>query len=129
MTARISVPHEGDTHMHRRTRKLFLFALVFSGLSTIGARADAVTDWIKIMLQANHTAAVTPVTASRNGAIVESSVFDAVNAVTGLYSTIHIAPAAPRGTPAPAAAVQAASVTLLHVYPPHAATLTPAPTH
>jgi hypothetical protein len=109
--------------MHRRTRKLFLFAfaLAFSGLSTTAARADEVTDWIQIMLMANHTAGVSPVIASRNGAIVESSVFDAVNGVKGHYSPIHVAPAAPKKTSARAAAVQAAYVSLMHIYPAQAA--------
>lgn len=116
--------------MHRRTRKLFLFAfaLAFSGLSTIAARADEVTDWTQIMLLANHTAAVTPVIASRNGAIVESSVFDAVNGVKGHYSPIHVAPAAPKGTSARAAAVQAAYISLMHIYPAQAATFNAART-
>ncbi len=114
--------------MHRRTRKLFLFALVFSALSTIGARADEVTDWVTIMLKANHTAAVTPVIASRNGAIIESSVFDAVNGVKGHYSPIHVAPAAPKGTSARAAAVQAAYVSLMHIYPAQASTFNAART-
>jgi hypothetical protein len=107
--------------MYRRTRKLFLFALVFSGLSTIAARADEVTDWTTIMLGANHTAGVSPVVASRNGAIVESSVFDAVNGVKGHYTPIHVAAAAPKGTSARAAAVQAAYVSLMHLYPAQAA--------
>ena len=116
--------------MHCRTRRLFLFAfaLVFSGLSTIGARADEVTDWIQIMLLANHTAGVSPVIASRNGAIVESSVFDAVNGVKGHYSPIHVEPAAPKGTSARAAAVQAAYVSLMHIYPAQSATFNAART-
>jgi len=110
--------------MHPRTPKLFLFAfaLAFFGLSTIGARADEVTDWVGIMLVANHTAGVSAVIASRNGAIVESSVFDAVNGVKGHYSPIHVAPAAPKGSSARAAAVQAAYVSLMHIYPAQAAT-------
>ena len=114
--------------MHSRTRNLFLFVLVFSGLSTIAARGDEVTDWTQIMLLANHTAGVTPVIASRNGAIVESSVFDAVNGVKGHYSSIHVAPAAPKGTSARAAAVQAAYVSLMHIYPAQSATFNAART-
>jgi PAP2 superfamily len=114
--------------MHRRTRNLFLFVLVLSGLSTITARADEVTDWTQIMLVANHTAGATAVIASRNGAIVESSIFDAVNGVKGHYSPIHVAPAAPKGTSARAAAVQAAYVSLMHIYPAQSATFNAART-
>ena len=92
--------------MHRRTRDRIFFVLVFSGLFTITARADEVTDWTQIMLQANHTAGASAVIASRNGAIVESSIFDAVNGVKGHYSSIHVAPAAPKGTSARAAATR-----------------------
>ena len=111
--------------MNRRTLKQFLFALVFSCLSTIAARADEVTDWVNIMLQANHTASpnssLAATTASRNAAIVEASVFDAVNGVKGHYTPIHVTPAAPKGTSARAAAVQAAYVSLMHIYPAQAA--------
>ena len=116
--------------MQRRTPKLFLytFAVAFSGLAPIAARADEVTDWTQVMLQANHTAAVNPVIASRNAAIVESSIFDAVNGVKGRYSPIHVAPAAPKGTSARAAAVQAAYISLLQIYPAQAATFNAART-
>jgi hypothetical protein len=86
------------------------------------ARADEVTEWIQIMLKANLTAAVNPLVASRNAAIVEASVFDAVNGVKGLYTPIHVDPAAPKGTSARAAAVQAAYASLMYLYPAQAAT-------
>jgi hypothetical protein len=112
--------------MNRRTLKQVLFAVVFSGLATIGARADEVTDWVNIMLQANHTASpstsLAATIASRNAAIVEASVFDAVNGVKGHYTPIHVEPAAPKGTSERAAAVQAAYVSLMHIYPAQAAT-------
>lgn len=113
--------------MNRRILKPLLLAVVFFGLPTIAARADEVTDWVKIMLQANHAASpsssLPATTVSRNAAIVMASVFDAVNGVKGHYTPIHVDPAAPKGTSARAAAVQAAYVSLMHLYPAQAATL------
>lgn len=96
--------------------------MVLVGFSGRQASADEVTDWTQIMLTANHMAAVNPLVASRNAAIVEASIFDAVNGVKGLYSPIHVDPAAPKGASARAAAVQAAYVSLMHLYPTQAAT-------
>jgi len=86
------------------------------------ASGDEVTKWTQIMLMANHTAAASAPVASRNGAIVEGSIFDAVNGVKGIYTPLHVEPAAPKGTSERAAAVQAAYVSLMHLYPAQAAT-------
>ena len=108
--------------MLRPIHTILLTVLVLAGLATAQASADEVTDWTQIMLAANHTASASAPVASRNGAIVEASVFDAVNGVKGLYTPIHVDPAAPKGTSARAAAVQAAYVSLMHLYPAQAAT-------
>jgi hypothetical protein len=54
---------------------------------------------------------------TRVSAIVESSVFDAVNGIARKYAPIHVEPAAPKGASKRAAAVQAAYVTLSFFYP------------
>lgn len=108
--------------MQRRILMVLLSVMVLVGFSGRQASADEVTDWTQIMLTANHMAAVNPLIASRNAAIVEASIFDAVNGVRGLYTPIHVDPAAPKGTSARAAAVQAAYVSLMHLYPSQAAT-------
>lgn len=54
---------------------------------------------------------------SRNAAIVQASVFDAVNGINPRYTPIHVKPAAPRGASRRAAAVQAAYVSLVNLYP------------
>jgi len=69
--------------MLRPIHTLLLTVLVLAGLATAQASADEVTDWTQIMLAANHTASASAPVASRNGAIVEASVFDAVNGVKG----------------------------------------------
>jgi hypothetical protein len=103
--------------MSRRNLLLFFLALIFAGITPIPAIADEVTDWTKIMLTAHHTANASPPVASRNSAIVESAIFDAVNGIKGHYTPIHVVPAARKGTSARAAAVAAAYVSLKHVYP------------
>jgi membrane-associated phospholipid phosphatase len=58
-----------------------------------------------------------PPVLTRNAAIVAASMFDAVNGIEGRYSPVHVAPAAPTGASARAAAVQAAYASLLLLYP------------
>lgn len=99
-----------------RFATLFL-SLFFLGSAALDAQTTEVTDWTRIMLQAMQTAGTNPMVASRNAAIVEASVFDAVNGVKGKYTAIHVAPAAPKGTSARAAAVQAAYASLVRLYP------------
>jgi hypothetical protein len=50
-------------------------------------------------------------------AIVHTAVFDAVNGIDRRYTPIHVAPAGPAGASREAAAVQAAYVTLVQLYP------------
>lgn len=81
------------------------------------ARADEVTDWNHYMLQAAKIAGTTPLNMGRFAAIVEASVFDAVNGIERRYAPVHVAPAAPRGASQRAAAVQAAYVSLVNIFP------------
>jgi len=80
--------------------------------------ADEVTDWNRIMLNAFLVA---PVPAAplvpRSAAIVQASVFDAVNGIEGRFTPIHVTPAASPGASARAAAVQAAYASLVHLFP------------
>jgi hypothetical protein len=54
---------------------------------------------------------------ARNAAIVRASVYDAVNGIERRYTPIHVKPDAPHGASARAAAVQAAYVSLVNLYP------------
>ena len=67
--------------------------------------------------------ATSPLVMSRNAAIVQSSVFDALNGIERRYTSIYVQPAAPRGASRRAAVVQAAYAALLHLYPSQASTL------
>jgi membrane-associated phospholipid phosphatase len=104
--------------MQSRIHTLLLFALtfVFAGISTT-ARADEVTDWNQILFQAALVAQTTPLIITRNAAIVQASVFDAVNGIERRFTPIHVKPDAPHGASARAAAVQAAYVSLVNLYP------------
>jgi membrane-associated phospholipid phosphatase len=95
----------------------FLLAVVISSMSTTAVRADEVTDWNQILFHAALVGQSNPLVTARNSAIVQASVFDAVNGIERRYTPIHVLPDAPRGASARAAAVQAAYVTLVNLYP------------
>src|SRR5580765_145967 len=83
-----------------------------------GAQSDEVLDWTRIMLNALQTANITnATTAIHDAALVESAIFDAVNGVKGPYASLHVAPAAPKGASARAAAVEAAYTVLVSLFP------------
>src|SRR5262249_39449861 len=97
---------------------LCLFVLV-----TATARADEVTDWNRIMLDAFLVPpAVAAPFAQRPAAIVQAAVFDAVNGIEQRYTPIHVVPDAPPGVSQRAAAVQAAYASLVHLFPSQTAT-------
>src|ERR1700693_5074315 len=104
--------------MQRRIRTgSFLLAIVFASTAAAAARADEVTDWNQILFQAALVAQTSPLFMTRNAAIFQSSVFDAVNGIERRYAPIHVMPGAPHGASARAAAVQAAYVNLVNLYP------------
>jgi hypothetical protein len=87
------------------------------------ALADEIKDWNLVMLKATLTAPVTPAPIStRVAAIVEAAVFDAVNGIDRRHTPIFVRPGAPEGASERAAAVQAAYVTLVDLYPAQKAT-------
>src|ERR1700735_5374961 len=87
-------------------------------VATGAATADEVTDWNQVMLLATLTAPVTPaLVAPRVTAIVQAAVFDAVNGIDRRYTPIYVPEAAAPGTSKRAAAVQAAYITLVNLYP------------
>jgi membrane-associated phospholipid phosphatase len=97
------------------------------GIATVRAaeKTNAVIDWNQIMLT-TFAAAVPAVAAppgTRLGAIVQAAVFDAVNGIDPQYTPIHVAPAAPDGASAQAAAAGAAHTALVAMFPAQSATL------
>ena len=100
------------THCVRLLLPLLLISIVART-----ARADEVTEWNEIMLRASLIAVASPLTMTRNAAIVQASVFDAVNGIERRYSPIHVLASGPAGASQRAAAVQAAYVALVKLYP------------
>jgi len=100
-------------------RKIWICVVsIFLTLSVAGfAHADEVTDWNQVMLRASLLSGGSPLVVSRVAAIVQTAVFDAVNGVDPRYGYIRVQPAAPQGSSARAAAVQAAYVTLVSLFP------------
>jgi len=81
------------------------------------AWADEVTDWNEMLFRAGLIAGSSPLAMTRLAAIVEASVYDAVNGIERRYTPIFVTPAAPAGASARAAAVQASYVALSKIYP------------
>ena len=104
--------------MQRRIRLFtFILAVAFVGISATTMRADEVTDWNQILFQAFIIDNTPQVNFTRSAAIVQASVFDAVNGIERRYTPIHVIQDAPHGASARAAAVQAAYASLVKIYP------------
>lgn len=102
--------------MNIRPLTLALAAALTCGLAT-GAAADTVTDWNAAILDAIRADRTNPPRATRYMALMNVSIFDAVNGIAPAYTHYHVAPAAPAGASPEAAAAAAAHRVLSTVYP------------
>jgi hypothetical protein len=106
--------------MHRR------IAVVLCTIALLGAagaaRADVVSDWNEVLLDAVRFDKTAPPRASRIMACVHVSIFDALNGVLGGYSPYHLTESAPAGAAPAAAAAAAAHRALSVLYPAQQAT-------
>ena len=93
-------------------------------LPVSAAAPDTVLEWIGIMNTTVLAGGTNPLVTSRVVALVSASVFDAVNGIEPRFQPLHVRPAAPRGASQRAAAIQAAYVILVDLYPAQSATLT-----
>jgi len=66
---------------HKLRALLTGLVVIMASIFVITARADEVTDWNQYLLQAALVARITPIPMIRNAAIVQASVFDAVNGI------------------------------------------------
>ena len=106
-------------------------AVAFAGLSIATARADDVTDWNQIMFQAALVAKTSPLDMSRNAAIVQAAVYDAVNGIDRRHEPYFVPSNVTRSASKKAAASAAAHDALVALFPAsafafddlHAATL------
>ncbi len=100
----------------------FIVGLALLGLS-LPARADIVTDWNDLLLDSVRAERTNPPRASRQMAILHTSIYDAVNGIVGGFQPYAVAPAATAGSSPEAAAAAAGHTALLALYPTHATTL------
>ena len=99
-------------------KTLLSLALLVAGLVTPGvAKADVVSDWNRTLVAGLEAAHVGPQPSSRIGAIVQTSVFDAVNGIERRYTPFHVAPDAQPGASRAAAAASAAHTALVALIP------------
>ena len=84
---------------------------------------DPVLEWIGIMNTTVLAGGTNPLATTRVVALVSGSVFDAVNGINPRYTPLHVPPRAPASASPRAAAVQAAFVMLVKLYPGQSASL------
>ena len=84
--------------------------------------ADVVIDWNNVLLQAVRTASTNPLVASRNMAIVHTSIYDAVNSIDRTHEPYAVQLFALPSTSREAAAAAAAHHALSVLYPAQQAT-------
>src|SRR5215218_9743569 len=93
--------HQLQLRHHSRDRFKRGFVFIALVLLCVGAprpaAADVVTDWNQIALHAIKTAATSPSATPRVLAIVQASVFDAVNGIERRYTPYHVDFDAPPG--------------------------------
>lgn len=87
------------------------------------AVADPVLEWIGIMNDSTLAAKTSPLVSTRVVALVSASVFDAVNGIEPRFQPLHVKPNAPGNASQRAAAIQAAYVILVDLFPTQKATL------
>ena len=99
--------------------RLVVFAIVVASLGANAASGstDVVLDWNVIALKTTAAAPFNPPLETRNLAIVHAAMFDAVNSIVGNSPGYVVRLRAPAHASAEAAAVAAARVTLVTLYP------------
>jgi hypothetical protein len=103
-------------------KQLLIVAVCLATLSFSPVRADLVTDWNRLALEAICHESTAPPLAARNLAIVHTSIYDAVNAINSTHHFYFFDGAASTNTSAEAAAIAAAHFSLVNVYPSRRAT-------
>ncbi|HEX4954969.1 MAG TPA: vanadium-dependent haloperoxidase [Thermoanaerobaculia bacterium] len=101
--------------------RCFLLSLALLG-SSLPAQADVVTDWNNLLLESIRAERTNPPRASRQMAILHTSIYDAVNGIVGGFQPYAVAPAAAPGSSPAAAAAAAGHAALVALYPARAAT-------
>src|SRR5215204_7321653 len=108
-----------------KVAKLLLVLAVFATLTTTIVRGDEVADWNRNLFEAArlNSPPTSPLLVTRNAALVQAAVFDAINGIERRYTPVHVQADAPTGASRRAAVVQAAYAMLLRLYPTQSADL------
>ena len=104
---------------------ILLVLAALATLNTTTVRADEVAEWNRNLFEAArlNNPPTSPLVITRNAALVQAAVFDAINGIERRYTPVHVEPAAEPGSSRRAAAVQAAYAMLVRLYPSQSATL------
>jgi PAP2 superfamily len=114
----------------KKALSLLVFCfLLLAGLTAVpspvsAAPPDPVLEWIGLLNNSALTAGTSPFATTRVAALMSASVFDAVNGIKPRFQPVHVKPNAPGYASQRAAAIQAAYVILLDVYPAQSGPLT-----
>jgi hypothetical protein len=100
-----------------------LFVFLFFVPVAAATSPDPVLEWVGIMNDTAIAVGTNPLATSRVAALVSGSVYDAVNGIEPRYQPLFVKPNAPHPASKQAAAIQAAYVILLDLYPGQAANL------
>ena len=98
-------------------RKSLTLGILGGALVALPATADPVLDWNARLMDAIRAQRVDPPRATRQMAILNVSIFDAVNGLDGAFVPYHGTDPAPAGASAEAAAIAAAHRALMALYP------------
>ena len=102
---------------------LSVVMLAAGPLPVSAAAPDTVLEWIGVMNTTVLAGGTNPLVTSRVVALVSASVFDAINGIDPRFQPLHVRPAAPHNASERAAAIQAAYVILVDLYPLQSMTL------
>jgi len=100
---------------------LFVAAISLAANIAVPARADVVIDWNNAALDAIRAGSTAPPVASRSLAILQVSIYDAVNGITRTHEIYIVPSAVPASASLEAAASAAAHEALVNLFPANAA--------
>jgi hypothetical protein len=119
----LSLCRRGVSATTRSATLMLMVALLAGPQPMPAATPDPVLEWIDVMNTTVLTAGTAPNVTSRVVALVSASVFDAVNGIAPRFRPLQVRPGAPHHASQGAAAIQAAYVILLNLYPAQSGTL------
>src|SRR3569833_2666691 len=98
------------------SRFTLMLAAISSSLIS-NAQADEVSDWNQTLFRTSLVAGTDTLTLTREGAIVQTAVFDAVNGVDRRYPPVHVNQFAPSGASTHTTDDQTTYAVLIKLFP------------